>query len=96
MLADDYLEDFAGRVCSTSGATSMSRFCNELIAAFVDSGAPVARVAEEKTAFDSDALYKGLWNASCKSDFKGSVRVHRQDGMLLLVRKETWDGKRRK
>lgn len=75
-----------GRVPSTRNGTELSRFCDRLMARFVELGASQAKVAVEMTGFGADALYKGLWNASNKREFMGRVTVRKSDGQIVLMR----------
>ena len=85
---DPYLSPYEGRARSTRNATELSRFCDELLATFLSHGASMASVRVDLAPYGADALYKGLWNACSKKDYRRKVAVHKQDGELILIRKE--------
>jgi len=78
--------DSAPRVVSRN-ATPRSRLCHDLIGRFLASGMHAARVSPilcEELGVGS--LYRGLWNACQNGAVHGRVRVHRQNGAVLLLR----------
>lgn len=92
-VLDDLLEPFCGHVTDTRNATELSRLCEGLVRTFVRNDADKASVSVHLTAYDIDTLYKGLWGTCAKARYRGVVRVHKQDGMLILIR-ERRRGKR--
>jgi len=81
-----YLSDYAGGVADTRNATDLSRFCRRLVDAFAGMPSERASVNVELTGFAFEALYKGLWNVCARDGYRGRVRVHKQDGILLLIK----------
>ncbi|MBP3883993.1 MAG: hypothetical protein J6D54_03520 [Olsenella sp.] len=85
---DQYLEPFDGAVSNTRNTTKLSRFSERLVRTFLNYHAAEANVSVHLTEYDIETLYKGLWNVCAKDDFRGLVRVHKQDGHLLLIREQ--------
>lgn len=83
---EHYLDDCTDPVSLRRNATSLSKFSEELVIAFLKGCAPKAYVRHEACPFDFETLYKGLYNVSRKNDFKNLVRVHRQEGKIMLLR----------
>ena len=84
---DTYLRECEGEhVSSTRNTTALSSFSERLVCTFLGYGASQATVNVEQTSYDIETLYKGLWNICAKDDFRGKVRVHKQNGQLLLIR----------
>ena len=83
---DEFLEESSGRVPSTRNGTDMSRFCDSLIARFLERGMAQAKVAWGRAGFDQSALYRGLWNASNKREFRGRVTVRKCEDEIVLTR----------
>lgn len=73
-------------VSSTRNTTELSSFAERLVKTFLSFGASQATVNTHMTKFDIETLYKGLWNICAKDAFRGRVRVHKQNGQLLLIR----------
>ena len=74
-------------VSTTRNSTKLSRFCEQLVKTFLGYKAESATVAIEKTEWDMETLYKGLWNVCARKEFRSLVDAHRQDGQLMLVRR---------
>lgn len=83
---EHYLDDCTDPVSLRRNTTSLSKFSENLVIAFLDSCATKAYVRHESCPFDFETLYKGLYNVSRKKDFRGLVMVHRQEGRIMLVR----------
>ena len=85
----ELLEPMDGqRLPSVRNGTRLSRFCDRLVAYFVEHGATQARVAADKTGFPFEVLYKGLWNATNKREFSGRVAVRKVEGEIVLIRRK--------
>lgn len=84
---DNLIDEGCEPPASVRNGTDLSRLCDRLIRGFLASGAEHATVRVARTGYGLDALYKGLWNSSCKSAWRGKVAVHRQDKDLYLIRK---------
>lgn len=85
---EDIIDEGCEPPTSVRNGTDLSRFCDGLMRRFLKSGAEHALIRVDRTEYDLGALYKGLWNASCKADYRGRVTVHRQDEKLYLIRKK--------
>lgn len=81
-----YLDDCTDPVSIRRNTTSLSKFSEELVIAFLKGNAPKSYVRHEAAPFDFETLYKGLYNVSRKNDFKQLVRVHKQEGKIMLLR----------
>jgi hypothetical protein len=73
-------------VTMTRNATALSRFSEKLVLAFLRYHASEARVRHEDTEYDLDTLYQGLRRVCGKSAYRGVVRIHKQNGTLILLR----------
>lgn len=67
-------------------STEGSMYAEDLVLAFVKSGAAFARVRVEKTKYDLDALYDLSRRVCNKNDFKRLVSVHKNNGRLIFKR----------
>lgn len=83
---EDLLEPINEPVTLTRNATELSRFSEKVVRTFLDYRATEARVRHEQTDYDLETLYQGLRNVCKKVAFKGVVRVHKQNGTLILLR----------
>lgn len=83
---EQYLDDCTDPVSIRRNTTNLSKFAEELVIAFLRGNAPKAYVRHESAPFDFETLYKGLYNVSRKNDFKRVVRVHKQEGKIMLLR----------
>ena len=73
-------------ITMTRNATERSRYCEEIVRTFLRYRASEARIRHELSEFDLEALYQGLRNVCEKNDFKGVVKVHKQNDTLILIR----------
>lgn len=64
--------------------TERSRACHDVIARFLDSGLDAAYV--ELPGWDSQTLYRGLWNACRNRAYRGLVSARKVDGRAILQR----------
>lgn len=83
---EDLLEPINEPVTLTRNSTELSRFSESIVRTFLDYRATEARVRHEQTAYDLETLYQGLRNVCKKVAFRGLVRVHKQNGTLILLR----------
>lgn len=83
---ENYLDDCPDPVSLRRNTTSLSEFAERLMLAFLEGNAPKAYVKHESSPYDLETLYKGLYNVSRKNDFKPLVRVHKQNGKIILLR----------
>lgn len=83
---EKYLDDCNDAVSLRRNSTRVSRFSEALITTFLSYGASKSYVRYAETPFDYEALYRGLYNVSQKNDFKGLVKVHKQNGKIILLR----------
>lgn len=83
---EHYLDDCTDLVSLRRNTTSLSKFSEELVIAFLKHNVVKAYVRHEDAPFDFETLYKGLYNVSRKNDFKSLVKVHRQEGKIMLLR----------
>lgn len=83
---DDLLAPIDEPVTLTRNATELSRFSERIVVTFLRYRASEARVRHEQAGYDFDTLYRGLRNVCKKSAYKGLVRVHKQNGKLILLR----------
>lgn len=74
-------------VTLTRNGTPLSRYSEGIVRAFVANRADEAVVLHEKTPYTAAVLYEGLRNVAKKMDYRGLVRVHKQDGKVILIRK---------
>ena len=81
------LEPFDGPIRSTRNGTELSALCEKLVASFVANRASAAKVRCDRCGYGADEMYKCLWQITGKRDWKDLVKVHKQDGDVLLVRK---------
>lgn len=81
------LEAFDGDVSHTRNGTPLSALCESLVSSFVKNHAEAARVRCDKCGYPPDAMYKCLWQITQKDCWRDRVWVHRQNGMILLIRK---------
>lgn len=82
----DLVEEHGGEVRDTSNGTPLSAECDRIIRCFLASGWKVGNVRWDRTEWDRRTLYRGLWEASRKTAFRGRLRVHAQEGLVLLVK----------
>lgn len=85
---EDMLEAFDGDVSHTRNATPLSTMCESLVSTFVKNNAAVAKVRWDRSGYGADAMYRCLWQIAQKDCWRHSVWVHRQNGLILLVRKK--------
>lgn len=85
----DFLEPFEGQISSTRNGTPLSALCEKLLATFVRNKAEVATVRCDKCGYESEVMYRCLWQLSRKDSWKHDVIVHKQNGDVLLIRKES-------
>jgi hypothetical protein len=83
---EQYLDDCTDPVSIRRNTTTLSKFCEELVITFIKNNAVKAYVRHELAPFDFETLYKGLYNVSRKNDFKRLVKVHKQEGKIMLLR----------
>lgn len=85
----EYLDECHEPVSLRRNSTELSEFSEALVAAFLDGGAPKAYVRHEKAPHGFEELYRGLYNVTRKKAFRAFVRVHKQNGRIILVRRRT-------
>lgn len=73
---------------STANGTPLSRYCEAIVSAFLDGGAPAARVRCEDSDYTLDELYGGMRRVCRKMDYRARCAAHRRDGALVLARKD--------
>lgn len=75
-------------ITMTRNATERSRYCENIVRTFLRYKASEARIKHEVSQYDLETLYQGLRNVCEKSDFKGVVKVHKQNDTLILLREK--------
>lgn len=82
----DLLAPVEEPITLTRNATELSRFSEKIVVTFLGYRASEARIRHEKTDYDLDTLYQGLRNVCKKNAFRDVVRVHKQNGTVILIR----------
>lgn len=85
----EFLEECNDPVSLKRNSTELSGFSESMVVAFLSSGAQKAYVRHEKAPYGFEALYRGLYNVTRKKAFEGAVRVHKQNGRIVLVRRRS-------
>lgn len=95
---EQYLDAANEDVIAYNGnSTKLSRFCEDLIKAFLSNQQPMSRVRHfDIQDFDFETLYMGLYRMSSRKDFAYQVKVTRRDGFIWLVRIRSNLGNRNK
>lgn len=83
---EDLLAPIDEPITMTRNATALSRFSERIVVTFLNYRATEARIRHENTDYDLETLYQGLRNVCKKNAFKDVVRVHKQNGQLILIR----------
>ena len=83
---EDLLAPVEEPITMARNSTELSRFSESIVRTFLEYRATEARIRHEDTAYDLETLYQGLRNVCKKVAFKGVVRVHKQNGTLILLR----------
>lgn len=87
MEYEDKLIPYNGPLSSTRHPTSLSRLCEGLIKTFVTYKAMSAKVNVKATGYELEELYQGLYSITRRKSIKPLVRVHKQDGEIILIKK---------
>lgn len=72
----------------TRNGTELSRYSEAIVRTFLTYGAEQAQVRLDIARYDLDELYEGMRKVCRKNDYKNFVRIHKQNGKLMLLRKE--------
>lgn len=86
MEVDDLLAPCDEPITLRRNSTKLSKFSEDIVLTFLRYQPAQAVVRHELTEYGIDALYQGLRNVCKKNDFKGLVRVRKQNGKLILIR----------
>lgn len=71
----------------TRNGTPLSRYSESIVRTFLTYGAEQAQVRLDLAEYGLEELYEGMRKVARKNDYKHLVKVHRQNGKIMLLRK---------
>lgn len=85
---EEILAPITQALSTTRNTTELSQYCESIVRTFISKKRPHARIVFEKADYDHDALYKGIKSVCRRNEFKNCVSIHKQNGQLILLRKD--------
>lgn len=84
---ESLLEPFDETLSTSKHKTRLSHLCESLVFTFIKNKADKARVCAERIqGFEHEELYHGLYTICRRKSLNNLVRVHKQNGQIILVR----------
>lgn len=85
-MYDELLDPYNGATSIARNSTERSVLAENLVVAFLRNRAVSATVRWERSGYELENLYKGLWNTCQKEPYKHLVTVSMRNDKLILKR----------